>query len=60
DFSTADLAGKGVNSPFLGRTLPGRVLATFHSGFATVLDGQLRPADEVARTAAAQRMAARV
>ncbi|WP_411722598.1 dihydroorotase [Mycetocola sp.] len=60
DFGTADLAGKGVNSPFLGRTLPGRVVATFHSGFATVLDGQLRPADEVARTAAEQRMAAHV
>lgn len=59
DFSTADLAGKGVNSPFLGRSLPGRVLATFHSGFATVLDGQLRPADEVSHNAAEQRTATR-
>ncbi|MBG6238091.1 dihydroorotase [Mycetocola sp. CAN_C7] len=47
-FGTADLAGKGVNSPYLGRELPGRVVSTFHAGFATVLDGKLRPADEVA------------
>ncbi|GHD39858.1 dihydroorotase [Mycetocola manganoxydans] len=47
DFSTADLAGQGVNSPYIGRTLPGRVLATFHNGAATVLDGMLRPSDEV-------------
>jgi dihydroorotase len=60
DFDTTDLVGKGVNSPFIGRTLPGRVIATFHSGFATVLDGELRPADEVARFAAEQRTAARV
>jgi dihydroorotase len=60
DFGVADLAGKGVNSPYLGRTLPGRVVATFHAGFATVLDGTLRPADEVSRAAAAQRRAAGV
>jgi len=40
-FSTGDLAGKGVNSPYLGLTLPGRVVATFHQGRATVLDGTL-------------------
>lgn len=38
-FSIDDLAGKGANSPFLERELPGRVEATFHGGYATVLDG---------------------
>lgn len=56
-FSTSDLAGKGVNSPYLDSVLPGRVVATFHQGFATVLDGQLRPADEIARLAREQRTA---
>lgn len=37
-FDTAQLAGKSVNSPYLGRSLPGRVVATFH-GRPTVLDG---------------------
>ncbi|SFO00064.1 dihydroorotase [Mycetocola miduiensis] len=60
EFGTADLTGKGVNSPFFGRTLPGRVIATFHNGFATVLDGELRPTEDVARFAAEQRMGARV
>ena len=40
-FGTADLAGRSVNSPYLGRTLPGRVVATFHHGYATVLDGDV-------------------
>lgn len=48
-FDVDDLRGKGVNSPYLGRTLPGRVMATFHGGVPTVLDGQLRHAEEVAR-----------
>ncbi|TFD75572.1 dihydroorotase [Cryobacterium fucosi] len=46
-FGRADLAGKGANSPYLSMTLPGRVLATFHRGYATVLDGALRPAGEI-------------
>ncbi|MCU1636705.1 MAG: dihydroorotase [Cryobacterium sp.] len=46
-FGTDDLAGKGTNSPYLSMTLPGRVNATFHRGYATVLDGVLRPTDEV-------------
>ncbi len=50
-FSTAALKGKGTNSPFLGTTLPGRVVATFHNGYATVLDGQLVDADVVASSA---------
>jgi dihydroorotase len=41
-FSTRDLAGRSINSPYLDRRLPGRVVATFHRGVATVLDGELR------------------
>ncbi|MCI2958502.1 dihydroorotase [Agromyces atrinae] len=51
DFSTGDLAGRSVNSPYLGRALPGRVVATFHAGYATVLDGAVRPVDEIAEAA---------
>lgn len=50
-FSEGDLAGKGINSPYLHMTLPGRVQATFHQGYATVLDGALRDAAEVAAAA---------
>jgi dihydroorotase len=49
EFSTGDLAGKGINSPYLSRTLPGRVVATFHRGRPTVLDGRVLDAVEVAR-----------
>jgi dihydroorotase len=52
EFGTDRLAGRSVNSPYLGRTLPGRVLATFHRGVPTVLDGIVRPADEVAAESA--------
>ncbi|MEQ1737085.1 MAG: dihydroorotase, partial [Rhodoglobus sp.] len=51
-FSTAQLRGKGVNSPSLGRTLPGRVIATVHDGRLTVVDGELVAADQVAAEAA--------
>jgi dihydroorotase len=45
-FGPADLAGKSGNSPYLAMTLPGRVVAVFHRGVATVLDATLRtPAD---------------
>ncbi|MBC7442185.1 MAG: dihydroorotase [Ramlibacter sp.] len=47
-FGREDLAGKGSNSPYLSMTLPGRVHATFHRGYATVLDGALRPVAEIA------------
>ncbi|WP_181445579.1 dihydroorotase [Gryllotalpicola protaetiae] len=47
-FSTADLAGKGVNSPYLGLELPGRVLHTFHNGRRTVADGAVLDSAEVA------------
>lgn len=55
EFSVADLRGKGINSPYLGRTLPGRVIATVHDGYATVLDGELVDAATVARNAEASR-----
>ena len=46
-FDTGALRGKGVNSPYLGRELPGRVVATIHAGVPTVLDGELRSPEEV-------------
>ena len=52
-FGLGDLRGKGKNSPYLERTLPGRVIATLHSGYATVLDGELVDTDEIAALAAA-------
>lgn len=51
EFSVADLRGKGTNSPYLGQELPGRVLATVHDGYATVLDGELVDAQTVAASA---------
>ena len=36
----ADLASGSRNTPYAGRTLPGRVVATFRRGEATVLDGK--------------------
>lgn len=48
EFAVDDLRGKGVNTPYLGRTIPGRVIATVHNGYATVLDGELVAADAVA------------
>ncbi len=50
-FGLDDLRGKGVNTPYLGRTLPGRVVATVHNGYPTVLDGSLVDAPEVAASA---------
>ena len=50
-FSTSDLHGKGVNSPYLGRELPGRIVATVHHGVPTVLDGTLADAGAVAAAA---------
>jgi dihydroorotase len=40
-FSAADLAGKATNSPYIDSTLPGRVVATFHRGHPTVLNGRV-------------------
>ncbi|HRQ01107.1 MAG TPA: dihydroorotase [Terrimesophilobacter sp.] len=47
-FDVAQLRGKSANSPYLGRSLPGRVVATVHSGYATVLEGELVDAEIVA------------
>jgi len=52
-FATADLHGRSVNSPYLGSELPGRIVATVHDGVPTVLDGELRPAEEVVHGQAA-------
>ncbi|MDR2294352.1 MAG: dihydroorotase [Microbacterium sp.] len=41
-FTTEDLRGRSVNSPYLGRELPGSVRWTIHQGAATVADGVLR------------------
>ena len=38
----AAMVTAGRNSPFRGRVLPGRVVATFLRGRATVLDGKLQ------------------
>lgn len=38
-FGTDDLRGRSVNSPYLGRELPGEVRATFFRGRQTVADG---------------------
>ena len=40
-FTTADLRGRSVNSPYLGRELPGEVRWTFFDGRPTVSDGVL-------------------
>ncbi|MDJ0335189.1 dihydroorotase [Salinibacterium sp. G-O1] len=53
-FATTHLRGKGVNSPYLGRQLPGRVVTTIHNGYLTVSDGELVDADTVARDGAAR------
>lgn len=52
-FSVGHLHGRSRNSPYLERALPGRVVATVHNGYATLLDGELVDADTVARQAVA-------
>jgi dihydroorotase len=49
EVTTGMLRGKGVNTPYLGRTLPGRIVATLLEGRPTVLGGELVEAAEVAR-----------
>ena len=48
EFGVEQLRGKSLNSPYLGRTLPGRVMATVHYGYPTVLDGELVDVETVA------------
>jgi dihydroorotase len=50
-FGLDRLAGKGVNSPYLGRELPGRVMWTFHDGIATVREAALIGIDAAAELA---------
>lgn len=40
-FTAADLHGRSVNSPYLGRDLPGRVEWTIHRGSVTLAEGVL-------------------
>jgi dihydroorotase len=47
-FALDDLRGKGLNTPYLGRELPGRVVTTIHNGYQTVQGGSLVGADEIA------------
>ncbi|GAA1754658.1 dihydroorotase [Agromyces humatus] len=52
-FDLDRLAGRSINSPYLGRSLPGRVVATFHAGYSTLANGVVRDAGEVAALALA-------
>lgn len=54
-FTTARLAGRSHNSPYLGIDLPGRVMWTIHQGYATVIGGKLIDADIIAAQAEAVR-----
>ncbi|HEY1531858.1 MAG TPA: dihydroorotase [Galbitalea sp.] len=51
-FALDDLYGKGRNTPYLGRTLPGRIITTIHNGYPTVQGGALVEPDQVAAHAA--------
>ncbi|KAB1657850.1 dihydroorotase [Pseudoclavibacter chungangensis] len=51
EFTTDDLSGKSINSPFLGRELPGRVVHTVHRGTPTLRDGVLADPRAVAEAA---------
>jgi dihydroorotase len=48
DLAVEDLRGRSVNSPYLGMPLPGRVVATIHNGYPTVLDGELVDEETIA------------
>ena len=41
-FDTSMLAGASHNSPYLGKTFPGQVIATFHRGVPTVWEGRIQ------------------
>jgi dihydroorotase len=47
-WSTADLRGRSINTPYLGQQLPGRVMVTVHRGVLTVDEGSLVDAEDVA------------
>ena len=48
-FDVTQLRGRSTNSPYLGRDLPGRIVATVYHGRVTVRDGELLEPEEVAR-----------
>ncbi|MBI5161802.1 MAG: dihydroorotase [Micrococcales bacterium] len=48
-FGREDLRGRSSNSPYLGRELPGRVIATVHEGRPTVLGGAPVEPEELSR-----------
>ncbi|MFL0409782.1 dihydroorotase [Microbacterium paludicola] len=51
-FGTDDLRGRSVNSPYVGRELPGQVMWTIHRGCATLANGELvEPQGAIARDA---------
>ena len=50
EFARADLHGRSVNSPYLGRELPGRVVHVLHGGRATLVDGALVAPELLAET----------
>jgi dihydroorotase len=45
DVTPSDTASLSRNNPYRGRSLPGRVVATFFAGRPTVLDGQLQASE---------------
>jgi len=47
--AAGDLAGRSTNSPYLGMSLPGRVVATVFRGTPTVLDGRVLEPGELDR-----------
>jgi dihydroorotase len=51
-FGLDRLVGKSHNSPYLGMTLPGRVVHTWHHGYATLADGLVVDQASVAASAA--------
>lgn len=53
EFGVSQLAGKSINSPYLGRQLPGEVRYTIHRGYLTCDNGMVVDADAVAEKAQA-------
>jgi dihydroorotase len=54
NWAVGDLRGRSTNSPYLGTELSGAIIATVHQGVPTVINGELRPVEEVAAAAMAR------
>ncbi|GAA1738326.1 dihydroorotase [Microbacterium paludicola] len=55
-FGTDDLRGRSVNSPYVGRELPGQVMWTIHRGYVTLANGELvEPQGVIASDALSER-----